>query len=265
MYLTKFSSFFIALFFVLCSYVVSLPQEGIDNEVLGDLRETILDDRYRPYVKRDFSFFSADSTDTLYGNFGRYMAVRPSKTGAHYKSNSYLLTRMTLFLEATGSLKTLTDTVCIYMTNSNSDTVWNSPARLVWGPFCIAGEDCTASTIGTTAAQGAAQLNLAAASAAGAASNAREFSYQYKWLHVFKNVYGQHAAAGSGLDTVGGNAGVKVLFRTIDFIPPVIYKANSETDSLVYFQIKPYLFNASGVDTVAMLSIRLEGYKIDVK
>lgn len=240
-----------------------------ENELWRDIRDKTTDVWTKPYALYNYNYFVADSSDTLYGNFGRFLSIRPSENGARFKSNTYLLSRMTLFMEATGALKTLTDSITIFITNSNSDTVWNSPTRLVWGPFSIAGEDCTASTIGTTASQGAVQLNLSPNS--GVANiqnslNSRLASYPHKWLHILGNSYGQHAAAGAGLDTVAGSAGVKVLFRDINFIPPVIYKCASEADSLIYLQVKPNLFNDSAQpDSINKLTVRIEGYLLDIK
>jgi len=250
------------------SYSDDVLEDGITNELLTDLKNNIFDNTGKSYIINDYNYFVADSTDTLKGATGKFLSIRPSENGAKFKSNAYLLNRITLFLEATGSLKTLTDTVTIFITNSNSDSVWNSASRLVWGPFTVAGEDCTASTIGTTAAQGAVQFNLSPICSAAAqtnAMNARLASYPHKWKHVVGNSYGQHPVAGAGQDTVAGAAGIKVLFRDIQLVPPVLYKASSESDSIIYIQARGNLLDATNPDSIAMLTVRVEGYKVEIK
>ena len=248
-------------FLFLISVFLALPSissaDGVTNEILGDIKAKLTDSRGKPYTRMDWQYFSADSTGDLKGiQWGKY-AVNPGGFAAGIASDQYLLTRLTVFAESNGD-STRTDSIALYLTTSN-DSLPTNPTKYWWGPYAIAGEDCTY-TVGAANIYG-----LVTTAAGNAVLNARMSSFPYKWKHV--------PGAGSYLQSAGerdiafGASGLKVLFRDINFNPPLAYKNSSSTDSLIYIQIAPLITDIAGTlaaDTTWTIRLRVEGFRTDV-
>lgn len=244
--------------------VLLLPSSSLGDartdEILRDIRNRLTDSSGNPFAKTDAQYFSVDSTGTLKGiQWGKF-AVNPGGYAAGIASDTYLLSRLTIFAESAGD-STRMDSIALYLTTSN-DSLPTNPIKYWWGPYAIAGQDCTYTTNDAGTAH---NLGLVTTSAGNAVLNARLASYPFKWKWIpgsgiIRQVAGERVI-------VSGAAGLRVLFRDIPFNPPLPYKNASTTDSLIYIQIKPLLQDVSGTlaaDTTWTIRLRVEGYRTDV-
>jgi len=252
-------------FLFLLSAFLALPSitngDGVTNELLVDIRGKLVDTRGKPYVRQDYQYFSSDTTATLKGiQWGKF-AVNPGNYGAGIASDTYLLSRLTIFAESAGD-STRTDSIALYLTTSN-DSLPTNPTKYWWGPLALAGLD---SSFTSNAAGTAFSLGLVSTAAGNAALNARLASYPYKWKWVPGS--GTILPNAGERSIVSGSSGLKTIFRDFSFNPPLNYKNASSTDSLIYIQIKPLLQDISGTlaaDTTWTIRLRVEGYRTDVQ